>query len=378
MLGSCCSFSSRTYGTITSHLLRNVTASRLSSSPLPDCGRREHTEHPPFSLRRQSATRWLHHSPSGREKNAPPSLSTPPRASLLDSSSSHNSLESFHAHAARTGLSRSSTVYTGTTYEYLAQSTLRPYGFDLHRVGGRGDRGVDLVGIWEIPILSHTGEWKETRHNTKSRGYNYAGVEEFEGIETLQLKVLVQCKRLSGRHARIGPNLVRELDGAVRASRSAALVDMIFSQDKTVSTTTDEGDEGSSRRDEEPRQSNPGLGQAIGVLVGTRPATKGVVDSMSRSTRGLVWVMMEEATDHDTSSGAESQLIAQNDSLPPASPPNSTTALKGRIKQILWNHAARGAGLEGVDVVKRYAWDGAEEVVLMRGGRVWGGKPRNQ
>ncbi|KAH0843522.1 hypothetical protein FOPE_08948 [Fonsecaea pedrosoi] len=283
-------------------------------------------------------------------------------------------VESFHAYAARTGLSRSSTVYTGTTYEYLAQSTLRPYGFELHRVGGRGDRGVDLVGVWEIPILSHTGEWKETRHNTKSRAYNHAGSEEFEGVETLQLKVLVQCKRLSGRHARIGPNLVRELDGAVRASRSAAFVDMIFPQNTAAGTATDEG---SSNLGEEPQQSNLGMGQAIGVLVGTRPATKGVVDGMSRSTRGLVWIMMEEATDQETGPRVEPQLTDQSESLSPDTT-DPTTALKGRVKQILWNHAARGAGLEGVDVVKRYASDGAEEVVLMRGGRVWGGSPRQK
>ena len=56
--------------------------------------------------------------------------------------------------------------------------------------------------------------------------------------------------------------------------------------------------------------------------------------------------------------------------------PEATSApplLQGRIKQILWNQAARDLGLEGVDVVKRYDSGGEEEVVLMRGGRVWGG-----
>ncbi|OAP58210.1 hypothetical protein AYL99_07300 [Fonsecaea erecta] len=305
----------------------------------------------------------------------PPSPSTPQASSLLDPFSPHSSLDSFHAHALRTGLSPSSTVYAGTTYEYLAQDTLRPYGFRLHRVGGRGDRGVDLAGIWEVPALSRSDGWKEKEKDKKKRDditttrhwRESPGIEELgDAVDTLRLQVLVQCKRLAGRHARIGPNLVRELDGAVRATRSAALVNMVYSKATMEGSAKEDGDSGSSSEDE-PRQSSLMVGPAIGVLVGTRPATKGVVDSMSRSTRGLVWVMMEEVTDQETGVGGERHAVSQPESIA------SAANLRGRIKQILWNHAAREAGLEGVDVVKRYDSDGQEEVVLMRGGRVWGG-----
>ncbi|KIW24903.1 uncharacterized protein PV07_10586 [Cladophialophora immunda] len=373
MLGSCYSWSSRRYGTITWRLVRNVTVTRHLWSSSAGCARRAHTGLPLFSRRRETVRR-LTHSASAHEKPASPSLSTPQTSSLLDPSSPHSSLDSFHAYARRTGLAPTSTVYAGTTYEYLAQSTLRPYGFSLHRVGGRGDRGVDLVGIWEVPVLSHSGDWKEKKHTT-GQGHHYAGTEDFEGVETLQLKVLVQCKRLVGRHARIGPNLVRELDGAVRATRSAALVNMVYTQNRTASMTAEDGNSGSCS-EEEPRLSGLRSGPAIGVLVGTRPATKGVVDSMSRSTRGLVWVMMEEVTDQDMSPGEELPHASRDESAPPARRPHSAAGLKGRIKQILWNQAAREAGLEGVDVVKRYDSKGQEEVVLMRGGRVWGGGSR--
>ncbi|KIW29110.1 uncharacterized protein PV07_04947 [Cladophialophora immunda] len=102
---------------------------------------------------------------------------------------------------------------------------------------------------------------------------------------------------------------------------------------------------------------------------------------------------MEEVTDQDQDSeyGNEPQLDASqraaaddpethsqsgsgSGSVVNSHPnPNPNPNLKGRIKQMLWNQAAREAGLEGVDVMNRYAPDGKEEAVLMRGGRVWGG-----
>lgn len=360
-----------------------------------------------------------------------PSSSSPrsPKLSLLDPSSPHHSLESFRAHALRTGLSSISTVYTGTSYEYLTQSTLRPYGFQLFRVGGRGDRGVDLVGVWRIPKVARSGEWKE-RERVVSETRDGDGNEKAEievEVETEVLKVLVQCKRLVGRHAKIGPNLIRELDGAVRGARHGALFDAIF-PNEALSNTVEEGGE---------QKPSAWAGPAIGVLVGTRPATKGVVESMRRSSRGLVWVMMEEVNDSKPEAEAESEAGTKDEDVggsaspspsptehtvsdlpstpephrapepnldlglnlnlnhaadpaaetetPPESathsqpsPPAVTVPLKGRIQQILWNQAARDLGLEGVDVVKRYDSHGREEVVLMRGGRVWGGFMTNE
>lgn len=82
----------------------------------------------------------------------------------------------------------SSTTYVGTHYEYTIQQTLRQYGLTLHRIGGRDDAGVDLVGTWHIPQTEHA------------------------------IRVFVQCKAL---RTKPGPNIVRELEGAFRSPQPA-------------------------------------------------------------------------------------------------------------------------------------------------------------
>ena len=112
------------------------------------------------------------------EKSGPPQARpvTPP-----PSSSQHTSLESYLAYAQDTKLSKSSTTYVGTYYEYLCAISLRRLGFDLTRTGGRADAGVDLLGTWQLPDASRP------------------------------LRCIAQCKNLK---AKAGPNLVRELEGA--------------------------------------------------------------------------------------------------------------------------------------------------------------------
>ncbi|GIC85456.1 uncharacterized protein Aud_001287 [Aspergillus udagawae] len=137
----------------------------------------------------------------------------------------HNDLASFLAYAERTPLPTTSTTYIGTHYEYTVQQTLRRFAFSLHRVGGRADAGIDLVGTWHLPQHEHP------------------------------LRVFVQCKALK---TKLGPNLVRELEGTFRQS--------------PVGWRT---------------------GTKIGVLVGPREATKGVRDAMARSAYPLLWMMVE-------------------------------------------------------------------------------------
>ncbi|KAF4293359.1 hypothetical protein KXW65_003486 [Aspergillus fumigatus] len=137
----------------------------------------------------------------------------------------HNDLASFLAHAERTALPTTSTTYIGTHYEYTVQQTLRHFAFSLHRVGGRDDAGVDLVGTWHLPQHEHP------------------------------LRVFVQCKALK---TKLGPNLVRELEGTFRRS--------------PVGWRT---------------------GTKIGILVGPREATKGVRDATARSAYPLLWMMVE-------------------------------------------------------------------------------------
>lgn len=98
-------------------------------------------------------------------------------------SQTHHGLPSFLTHASRTSLSPSSSTYIGTHYEYTVARTLRASALTTHRIGGRADAGLDLVGTWHVPGLQPA------------------------------LRVIVQCKAL---RAKAGPNLIRELEGAFR------------------------------------------------------------------------------------------------------------------------------------------------------------------
>ncbi|CCE28104.1 uncharacterized protein CPUR_01578 [Claviceps purpurea 20.1] len=96
----------------------------------------------------------------------------------------HSDLASFICYAKRTGLDEDSTVYVGTHYEYTVAQSLARYGFDVTRVGGAFDGGIDLVGTWTIP---------------------------FPATSPLSMRVLIQCKAGSQR---AGPRHIRELEGA--------------------------------------------------------------------------------------------------------------------------------------------------------------------
>ncbi|KAI0020577.1 hypothetical protein F4780DRAFT_742008 [Xylariomycetidae sp. FL0641] len=95
----------------------------------------------------------------------------------------HEDEPSYRAYAERTGLDEGSNVFAGTLFEYQVASALRRLGFSLRRIGGRADRGIDLLGTWSVPS------------------------------SPLPLRVLVQCKAAAPR-TKIGPQHVRELEGA--------------------------------------------------------------------------------------------------------------------------------------------------------------------
>ncbi|CRG83927.1 hypothetical protein PISL3812_01283 [Talaromyces islandicus] len=143
------------------------------------------------------------------------------------SSQNHCDLPSFLSYAERTALPETSTTYVGTHYEYTVLKSLRRFAFDLHRVGGRDDAGTDLVGTWHIPGRALLAP----------------------------IRVVVQCKALS---AKLGPNLVRELEGAFRHSPAGW-------------RATDK----------------------LAILISPREATRGVRNTLTRSVYPLLWVMME-------------------------------------------------------------------------------------
>lgn len=154
-----------------------------------------------------------------------------PTAPSAPSQHNHSDLASFLSYAERTALPNTSTTYVGTHYEYTVLQSLRRFAFDLHRVGGRDDAGTDLVGTWHIhrrrtPLLLPD-----------------------------PVRVVVQCKAL---RTKLGPNLVRELEGAFRHS--------------PVGWRTPD---------------------KLAILVSPREATRGVREALTRSVYPLFWIMME-------------------------------------------------------------------------------------
>ncbi|PTU19591.1 hypothetical protein P175DRAFT_0418855, partial [Aspergillus ochraceoroseus IBT 24754] len=106
-------------------------------------------------------------------------------------SASHSDLQSFLQYATRTNLPTASTLYQGTHYEYTVQKHLRRAGFNLYRIGGRDDAGIDLTGTWHAagPVTSPA------------------------------VRAVVQCKALK---TKIGPSVVREVEGVAAAAAAAA------------------------------------------------------------------------------------------------------------------------------------------------------------
>ncbi|TGJ84747.1 hypothetical protein E0Z10_g4042 [Xylaria hypoxylon] len=137
----------------------------------------------------------------------------------------HHDVASYIAYAERTGLDVESKVFVGTHYEYSIASALRPLGFDLRRTGGQSDKGIDLLGTWRVPSMP----------------------------ENFPLQVLLQCKAYStARSSKIGPQLIRELEGACLGA--------------------------------------PYGWRGVGLLVSQRPASKGVREAMGQSRWPLGYV----------------------------------------------------------------------------------------
>ncbi|KAI0413605.1 hypothetical protein F5X98DRAFT_281256 [Xylaria grammica] len=140
----------------------------------------------------------------------------------------HHDLASYIAYAERTGLDVESNVFIGTHYEYSIASALRPLGFDLRRIGGQSDKGIDLLGTWSVPSTP----------------------------QHFPLRVILQCKAYStAKTARIGPQFIRELEGAYLSAPA--------------------GWRGSG---------------IVGLLVARRPATKGVREALAQSRWPLGYV----------------------------------------------------------------------------------------
>jgi hypothetical protein len=256
------------------------------------------------NLRLQSTSTSSPPPPDGKNHNDAEHPNPPAISLALKPTSLHHDLPTFLAHAHRVGLSPTSTTYIGTRYEYTVARTLRRFGFDLKRTGGRGDAGIDLLGVWHLP----------------------------PALAPQPLRVLVQCKALK---AKLGPNLIRELEGAFVGAPAGF------------------------------RAKQGSAGGVVGILVSPREATRGVREAMGRSRWPMVWIMLEVAMQQHQR-GRQATASGEEDA----------GGGEGKVRQVLWNKAAGEAGLEGLDVTIRYERAvGGEEGVGKECVLMWQGKP---
>lgn len=242
------------------------------------------------------ATEWETRSRSQSTASSLPPLIYPDQPRSVK----HNDLPSFLRYAERAGLDPGSTTYVGTHFEYTVAEHLAPLGFLLRRVGGASDRGIDLLGTWTLPIPKGAS----------------APFQE-------PLRVILQCKAGAGQ--RVGPHLVRELEGAFIGAPVG------------WRSRTGNGDDGN----ESGNANGNGLA-VIGLLVTEKPATKGIRDALARSRWPMAYIYCAGA---------------------------------GHVRQMLWNQQAeKSCGLTGLGVTLRHATDeheGAYTHIVL----TWQGKP---
>ncbi|KAI1205691.1 uncharacterized protein F4807DRAFT_441935 [Annulohypoxylon truncatum] len=195
----------------------------------------------PYTHTHNHLLRTTHHARSSSTSPSPPDhpLLYPGNSG---SGSTHNDLASYAAYAARTGLDLTSKTYVGTRYEYAVAAALAPLGFDLRRVGGRDDCGIDLLGTWRLPIPPFSSSISNPHPHPP-------------------LRVLVQCKASAAQSTKIKPHQIRELEGAFAGAPPAWRHSFLGSPYPT---------------------STPGS-PILGFLVTQKPATKGVRDALGRS-----------------------------------------------------------------------------------------------
>ncbi|KAK6512749.1 hypothetical protein TWF506_008918 [Arthrobotrys conoides] len=234
--------------------------------------------------------------------------------SLPPSSSSHSDIPSFLRHANLSALNPTTTVFTGTLYEYtvLAALTRCLPGISLTRVGGRDDAGVDLLGQWELPRIPRRIPITTT---TSTSDNNNTDDGNTNNNEPEILPLTIQCKNVQQKSWK-GPQYIRELEGAL-ASRPI---------------------------------------NALGILASVRDITPGMKKQMLASRRALGFVkvtpleavygdkiLIQKYGDHDEEGIMEFKLTGRG----------------GLLQQFAWNEVANryigGFGIGARYVERDYA-----------------------
>lgn len=161
-----------------------------------------------------------------------------------------------------------SYVARGKVYEQTCISTLSSIGMQLIGVGGRDDKGIDLIGHWAISNFH-------------------------------QIPVVVQCKRLSAASG-CPPSVIRELEGTI--SHNVHFYSTAISQlSCSAASNTAMGDPQSSQQlkrlndnssliqDKTNQNSNPPLA----ILACTQPASTLAKQSIFTSPIAMIYLHLE-------------------------------------------------------------------------------------
>lgn len=157
-----------------------------------------------------------------------------------------------------------STVAVGNYYEQLSLATLQRLAFELVRVGGRDDRGIDLLGHWKPPSTLQL-ESDVVNCNDPQKSGSITVTDDLtlrrsppnrQARDKLATSIpaVVQCKAHASPPQ---PSWVRALEGSFAGAPSEW-----------------QGHD------------------AIGVLVARGKATGGVRQSLLAANRGLMWVQL--------------------------------------------------------------------------------------
>ncbi|PWN50021.1 hypothetical protein IE53DRAFT_387699 [Violaceomyces palustris] len=99
----------------------------------------------------------------------------------------------------------------GTSFEHLSLTLLNQnFGMELERVGGAGDKGIDLKGWWDLTSLLLAQAEPQASQRVSSGGGG--GGAAAGGPK--RLRVIAQCKCLDPSR-KLGPSVVREIEGVL-------------------------------------------------------------------------------------------------------------------------------------------------------------------
>ncbi|EPQ31986.1 uncharacterized protein PFL1_00184 [Pseudozyma flocculosa PF-1] len=197
-----------------------------------------------------------------------------------------------------------SSVARGTDFENLCIEVLaRVFGMELERCGGAGDKGIDLKGWWRIP-----------RPPVPNATTGSAGTEDSTSEGGARIRVVAQCKCQDVGGKKMGPVLVREVEGVLHRAHSSS---------RTASPSSSTPSEGS---DDDSASTSP----VVGIILSSSGFSKQALMQARSSAFPMMLLHVEQQAEPAGSSSGQQ---------PPAM---GAKSLLERCQAIVWNEGVAG------------------------------------